>query len=258
MKKLYLILGMVALIGFFFTPVMADEAINDGSAGTILQAKWIGALEFESTFFFTDQFLAFENREVFKAGPPTPFPNASAIFHLPSGASLERVDLFAFDNIGGVGNNVRLNLRRENWNGGAPNTTNILTLRTDILDIGVGYTMVSGTPTAIPDLKTIRNAGGYYHAQVSFGNGGQGGALRLFGVRLVYQLQIAPGPDVPTFSDVPLGHMFYDAIEALAASGITAGYPDGSFGPDDFVTRGQMAVFLAKALGLYWNALDGF
>jgi hypothetical protein len=258
MKKLYLILGMVALIGFCFQPVMADEAINDDSAGTNLQVKWIGALEFESTFFFTDQFLAFQNREVFKVGPATPFPNASAIFHLPSGANLERVDLCAFDNAPGVDQSVILQLRRENWNGGAPSTTNILTLRTDVLNIGPGYEMVSGTPTAIPDLKTIRNAGGYYHAQVQFGNGAQNQALRLFGVRLVYNLKVSPAPAVATFTDVAPGDMFFAEVEAMAASGITVGYPDGSFGVDDFVTRGQMAAFFAKALGLYWDAVDGF
>jgi len=56
-----------------------------------------------------------------------------------------------------------------------------------------------------------------------------------------------------TFNDVPTGHPFFQFIEALAASGITAGCGDGTdFCPNAPLTRGQMAVFLSKALGLHW------
>ena len=41
-------------------------------------------------------------------------------------------------------------------------------------------------------------------------------------------------------------------VEALVASGITAGCGNGNFCPDAPLTRGQMAVFLSKALGLHW------
>ena len=56
----------------------------------------------------------------------------------------------------------------------------------------------------------------------------------------------------PTFGDVPADHPFYVFVEALAASEITAGCGNGNFCPDLPVTRGQMAVFLAKGLGLFW------
>ena len=45
--------------------------------------------------------------------------------------------------------------------------------------------------------------------------------------------------------------LFY-GIEALAASGITSGCTATTFCPGNPVTRGQMAVFLASALGLHW------
>jgi hypothetical protein len=51
---------------------------------------------------------------------------------------------------------------------------------------------------------------------------------------------------------VPTTHLFYQYIEALAAAGITSGCGGGNYCPDAAVTRGQMAVFLAKALGLHW------
>jgi len=53
-----------------------------------------------------------------------------------------------------------------------------------------------------------------------------------------------------TFSDVPIGHPFFTEIEALYASGITSGYPDGTFRPSDNVTRMAMAAFLYRGLNL--------
>ena len=46
------------------------------------------------------------------------------------------------------------------------------------------------------------------------------------------------------------GHQFADDIDRLAAAGVTLGCGGGAFCPDGFVTRGQMAAFLARALGL--------
>ena len=70
------------------------------------------------------------------------------------------------------------------------------------------------------------------------------------GAVLRYKLQVSPAPAVATFGDVPTNHQFFQFIEALARSGITGGCGGGNFCPDNAVTRGQMAVFLAKALGL--------
>ena len=49
------------------------------------------------------------------------------------------------------------------------------------------------------------------------------------------------------FSDTE-GNTHHDDINALAASGITHGYGDGTFGPDRPTTRAQMAAFLNRAL----------
>ena len=58
-----------------------------------------------------------------------------------------------------------------------------------------------------------------------------------------------------TFNDVPTSHIFFRWIEALAAAGITTGCSAAPplYCPDDPVTRGQMAVFLSKALGLQFS-----
>ncbi len=72
------------------------------------------------------------------------------------------------------------------------------------------------------------------------------------GARITWHRQISPPPVTASFSDVPTGHIFFQYIEALNASGITGGCGNGKYCPDNPLTRGQMAVFLAKALGLHW------
>ena len=39
------------------------------------------------------------------------------------------------------------------------------------------------------------------------------------------------------------------AINALAEAGIVVGYPDGTYRPDETVSRAEMAVYLARSLG---------
>ncbi len=52
------------------------------------------------------------------------------------------------------------------------------------------------------------------------------------------------------FSDVPSSHPFALAINRLATAGITGGCGGGRYCPSAAVTRGQMAAFLQRALGL--------
>jgi hypothetical protein len=75
---------------------------------------------------------------------------------------------------------------------------------------------------------------------------------QLIGAHVGYKLQVSPAPVSATFADVPTSHLFFRFVEALAASGITAGCGGGNFCPDQALTRGEMAVFLAAALGLHF------
>ena len=72
------------------------------------------------------------------------------------------------------------------------------------------------------------------------------------GVQITWRRDLSEPPATPTFGDVSSTHPFYPFIEALAESGITGGCGGGNFCPDNPLTRGQMAVFLSKALGLHW------
>jgi hypothetical protein len=56
-------------------------------------------------------------------------------------------------------------------------------------------------------------------------------------------------PLFPSFTDVPSTYLFYLSIEWLAQSGVTGGYPDGTFKPTLEINRAQMAVFLYRFAG---------
>ena len=90
-----------------------------------------------------------------------------------------------------------------------------------------------------------------YRLRVEMTETGEG-RLAFGGVGIGWRRQVSPPPGVPTFNDVPVDHPFFQFVEALADSGITAGYGNGNYGVNDPITRGQMAVFLSKALGLHW------
>lgn len=50
-----------------------------------------------------------------------------------------------------------------------------------------------------------------------------------------------------TFSDVPPGSFYYDAVEKCSAAGIMLGYADGTFKPSDQLSRWQAAVVIERA-----------
>jgi len=77
--------------------------------------------------------------------------------------------------------------------------------------------------------------------------------VKLRAVGIHWQRQVSAAPGTASFNDVPTGHWAFRHIEALSASGITAGCGGGSFCPDTKLTRAEMAVFLAKALGLHYG-----
>ncbi|EZH66326.1 hypothetical protein DH09_10355 [Bacillaceae bacterium JMAK1] len=62
------------------------------------------------------------------------------------------------------------------------------------------------------------------------------------------------------YPDVPLDHDYAEAITILSERGVVGGYDDGTFRPDDAVTRGQTAAFLANALelNLYHSDMNPF
>ena len=59
---------------------------------------------------------------------------------------------------------------------------------------------------------------------------------------------VPSGPDTATFSDVATLFWAFKYIEYAQSHGVVGGYPDGTYRPAVPVDRGQMAVFVARAL----------
>ena len=111
----------------------------------------------------------------------------------------------------------------------------------------IGYTMRS---TMDVDGDGVQDSVVYY---VEVSGGDEADPIGVGGLWLTWGRQISAPPDTPTFADVPASDGAFADVEALAASGITTGCGGGKFCPGATLTRRQMAVFLAKALGLHWT-----
>lgn len=95
--------------------------------------------------------------------------------------------------------------------------------------------------------RTINNRDCIYTARIRFD---ATTGLTLQKIRIQWFRQISPAPATATFTDVPTTDPSFRAVEALAASGITLGCSATQFCPTATLTRAQMALFLARALGL--------
>ena len=65
-------------------------------------------------------------------------------------------------------------------------------------------------------------------------------------VTILYRLEGEPAAVASNFQDVPAGQYYADAVAWASANGIVSGYGDGLFGPNDTITREQMASILYR------------
>lgn len=65
----------------------------------------------------------------------------------------------------------------------------------------------------------------------------------------IWMLQIQPA-NAAGFKDVSQENTLITEIDYLVERGIIKGYPNGTFKPNEYVTRAQVAVMLSRALGL--------
>jgi hypothetical protein len=83
-----------------------------------------------------------------------------------------------------------------------------------------------------------------------------GGVTRAqFATMLVRAMQLAPEIASEVFSDVQPGDWFYADVNTAVAHGLVRGHGNGTFGPNDPVTREQAATMLARALQISGKAL---
>lgn len=159
---------------------------------------------------------------------------------LPNGAQIERIELRACDNDAVA--QVTLNMGPCPTGGSGCNLAG--TVSTGATPGCNDFSTTLATPLIVNNQTTP------IIVQVTMGTTP---STSFTAVKLYYRLRISPSPATATFpNDVPTSHPFFRFIEALAAAGVTGGCSAGSYCPDTAVTRGQMAVFLATALGLHF------
>lgn len=172
--------------------------------------------------------------------PTSPMSFAAGV-HVPGGTNITRIELDYCDN-NASGFHVLMNLWQcDNQGQNCVAVSNVLTSSSN----GCAFVAQSGLAVHVDNYHDM------YRLAVDFG--AFDGTNVLTGAIVSYQLQVSPAPGAASFLDVPTSDPAFQYIEALFASGITAGCSGGNYCPDAPLTRRQMAVFLSKALGLYWN-----
>jgi len=266
------VLSSVALIGFAFTPALADESgatgdyevvvpegsviLDQGEGGDVFtpeaeesfgqssQATWIAAQEFDpmdSGITWNRGPIGIGSFRCRTGGGNLWF---DAPIRLPSGARLSIMRLFYLDNAAG---NVTLWLHRTRVSE-TPGVAASVAQLGPLISSGGGYGNVAGAYNQI-----IANRLNIYSARLNIGTG-----VCVIGVRLFWNRQIRTGLSHPFIDLGGLNATFINSIAAMAQSGITVGTSPVTFSPNNPVTRGQMAVFLARALGLYWAYGSGY
>jgi hypothetical protein len=171
----------------------------------------------------------------------------SAPIHIPTGAQVGGLTAYFYD--ASVTGYVRIVLARDTCSGGPCAQETVIDQQTSTSE-APGYDAYYYPVTPFTWNNWNGGSVASAHIRVYFSAGTTD--LRIGPATLWYKLQVSPPPATATFGDVPTSHWAFQYIEALTASGITAGTGGGNFSPDATLTRAQMAVFLSKALGLHW------
>ncbi|MGO4888776.1 S-layer homology domain-containing protein [Anaerobacillus sp. MEB173] len=110
-----------------------------------------------------------------------------------------------------------------------------------------GFTDVSKTSSSYPMIAAAADEGllngkgkGRFEPQASLTR-----AELAVILQRAYTLQ---GEGTRNFTDLAKTHWAYDAIQQLAASGITVGYPDNTFRPNRAISRAEFSVFMHRTI----------
>jgi hypothetical protein len=241
--------------GVLFVSAVATGRASSGVAGP--DRRTYGGQDLTLVRIGAAEFTAFDSTQPFDNDPNgaltfRKFSGAGplvAIGHVPSGALLDYFELDACDTNPNVDRGLAIDVSAilfdcddfgvdcqelasaKSSDGSGGNTGCGFTIQT-----GIGHT-VNNDRELVVEVATLS-----HDATNTFA-----------GVYLGYRLQMSPAPGTATFADVPTSYLYFRAIEALAAAGITSGCGGGNFCPNQAVTRGEMAKFFAVALGLHWK-----
>jgi hypothetical protein len=171
-----------------------------------------------------------------------------AAINLPDGASITQVCLDAFLFGSGIITFAAQTHGLPLSPGLAPTTEIWAEGQTDFANFG--STCSTPPPHTVHSVFDAGNGLKSYRDRIVASLGGD--VADLGGVRITWHRQVSAAPASSSFGDVSASDGAFQFIEALVASGVTAGCGGGNYCPDAPLTRRQMAVFLSKALGLHW------
>jgi hypothetical protein len=221
-----------------------EDSTADGSFGLGNQSHFVSALEFlprvpsDSWNYRGDEY--YQAVSTFSGSYRAPLS-------LPAGARITVITCYFYDNSPGAFGSVRLVKSTYNTSTDLPG------------EVIVGPAISS------------TNAGGYHRVFESFDETvvyrpslfsrqfyglvlgmHDSDEVRFRGCNVTWNRQVTPAPASATFTDVPVGHPYHRFVEALVDAGITGGCGGGLYCVNAPITRGEIAVFLAAALGLHF------
>ena len=129
----------------------------------------------------------------------------------------------------------------------------IFTMPQSSITVTVAFTVQTAPTMTFTDVDT---GDWFYEAvQYAYGNGMMNGVgnnlfapssnlTRSMIAQVLYNLEGTPVGSSGVFTDVAAGQWYADAVNWAAANDIVGGYGNGKFGPEDDITREQMAQIL--------------
>jgi hypothetical protein len=233
--------------------------------GTNLNRTYVSPLEFHNDYDGSG--LQLWNGGYYIAPYGNPYTYYRAPVNFPDGAQLCYMSIYAYDN-GASSNRIEAYLM--SYEGGIPTIAGtgvvarqatqttwdgILSYASsgeEFVAINVGGPATGGPPNCITINNDVLHGGHQYAISIflpaPLNSTSWNSAFKA--IEFGWYRAASPAPASATFSDVPSTNTFFAAIEALSAAGITHGCGAGTFCPNEAVTRGQMAAFLSRALGL--------
>jgi hypothetical protein len=220
-----------------------DPSPAFGSFGLGTQDYWVESVAFvpgSAAGVWTYQLFAYF------ANTGTGLDNFRAPIQLPAGAHVSLLEC-SFDDTSASNITVTLFKNRHDISSNVRNNTSMGSVSSS----GTGGLQQPSTATNFTIRFRENNERIFYYLSAAMPADAN---AQLRGCRLEWNRQITPTPVTATFNDVLVGHPQHQFIEALVSAGITAGCQVSPplYCPDANLTRGQMAVFLARALGLHW------
>jgi S-layer homology domain len=214
--------------------------------GTLRGSTWIAANKFTLPATAGSPPLTYATFHYYNSpGSATPTGYFASIdSEVPNGSVMDKVSCLFEDS--SATNDVSFSVQKyfSDFSGVPARGGSTLASFTSTGSPGLGFVNIAVPPETVIRLPSATLANNYQlRADIS-------ADTSFAGCFVFWTRQISPGPASASFTDVPTGHQFFKEIEALKASGITLGCSATTYCPDQTVTRGQMAAFLARALGL--------